>query len=155
MGNAEKQGQWSLQWRSRRTCTIWSYEQRVKARVSPHIPPMSANYDITRAVGPSDIMKIRKAHKRYFGSQLVELLLFFFLLRFHCCSSFTMLPTFPRSAQHSHTNCSLGSEKKKLLCTCKKRACYGKEGATSHHPRMRVLPARLQKARHNTMDLTC
>lgn len=39
---------------------------------------MSANYDITRAVGPSDIMKIRKAHKRYFGSQLVELLLFFF-----------------------------------------------------------------------------
>lgn len=43
---------------------------------------MSANYDITRAVGPSDIMKIRKAHKRYFGSQLVELLLFFFCFVF-------------------------------------------------------------------------
>lgn len=128
MGNAEKQGQWSLQWRSRRTCTIWSYEQRVKARVSPHIPPMSANYDITRAVGPSDIMKIRKAHKRYFGSQLVELLLFFFLLRFHCCSSFTMLPTFPRSAQRSHTNCSLGSEKKSYFAHARSEPATERKG---------------------------
>lgn len=52
---------------------------------------MSANYHITRAVGQSDLMKIRKAHKRYFESQPIELFfspLFSLLLIVHHTTNF-------------------------------------------------------------------